>query len=124
MLDTGIDVPEIVNLVFFKRVMSKTKFWQMIGRGTRLSPNLFGPDQDKAFFYVFDYCQNLEFFSQNPETIEGSSGETLSARLFKLRLELIAELDKDRSPVPVTHEEPEQIYARRRSNCCGTRSRR
>lgn len=107
MLDTGIDVPEIVNLVFFKRVMSKTKFWQMIGRGTRLSPNLFGPDQDKAFFYVFDYCQNLEFFSQNPETIEGSSGETLSARLFKMRLELIAELDKDRSPVPVTHEEPE-----------------
>ena len=92
----GIDVPEVVNLVFFKLVRSKTKFWQMIGRGTRLSPNLLGPDKDKAFFYVFDYCQNLEFFSQNPETIEGSSGESLGERLFKLRLELIAELDKGR----------------------------
>ena len=68
MLDTGIDVPEVVNLVFFKLVRSKTKFWQMIGRGTRLSPDLFGPGKDKEFFYVFDYCQNLEFFSQNPTT--------------------------------------------------------
>src|SRR5205814_6178151 len=106
MLDTGIDVPEIVNLVFFKLVRSKTKFWQMIGRGTRLSPNLFGPDKDKAFFYVFDYCQNLEFFSQNPETIEGSLGESLSTRLFKLRLELISELDERGSSVPTAREEP------------------
>lgn len=107
MLDTGIDVPEIVNLVFFKLVRSKTKFWQMIGRGTRLSPNLFGPDKDKAFFYVFDYCQNLEFFSQNPETIEGSLGESLSTRLFKLRLELISELEERGSTVPMAREEPE-----------------
>ena len=107
MLDTGIDVPEIVNLVFFKLVRSKTKFWQMIGRGTRLSPNLFGPDKDKAFFYVFDYCQNLEFFSQNPETIEGSAGESLGKRLFKLRLELIAELDKERKESSLVREEPE-----------------
>ena len=107
MLDTGIDVPEIVNLVFFKLVRSKTKFWQMIGRGTRLSPNLFGPDKDKAFFYVFDYCQNLEFFSQNPETIEGSSGESLGKRLFNLRLELITELDKERSESKLVREEPE-----------------
>ena len=54
MLDTGIDVPEVVNLVFFKPVRSKTKFWQMIGRGTRLCPDLFGPGQDKEFFYIFD----------------------------------------------------------------------
>ena len=66
MLDTGIDVPEVVNLVFFKLVRSKTKFWQMVGRGTRLRPDLFGPGQPKEFFYIFDYCQNLEFFSQNP----------------------------------------------------------
>ena len=66
MLDTGIDVPEVVNLVFFKLVRSKTKFWQMVGRGTRLCPDLFGPGEDKEFFYIFDYCQNLEFFSQNP----------------------------------------------------------
>jgi len=58
MLDTGIDIPEVVNLVFFKLVRSKTKFWQMIGRGTRLCPDLFRPGRDKEFFYLFDYCQN------------------------------------------------------------------
>jgi len=73
MLDTGIDVPEIVNLVFFKLVRSKTKFWQMVGRGTRLRKDLFGPGQDKQFFYIFDYCGNLEFFSQNPPTTGGTT---------------------------------------------------
>ena len=94
MLDTGIDIPEVVNLVFFKLVRSKTKFWQMVGRGTRLCPDLFGPGQDKEFFYVFDYCQNLEFFSQNPATTEGALGESLGKRLFTTRLELIGELDQ------------------------------
>ena len=94
MLDTGIDVPEAVNLVFFKLVRSKTKFWQMVGRGTRLSPNLFGPGQDKKFFYIFDYCGNLEFFGQNPPTDEGSVGESLGKRLFKARLDLIDTLGK------------------------------
>ena len=93
MLDTGIDVPEVVNLVFFKLVRSKTKFWQMVGRGTRLCPNLFGPEKHKEFFYVFDYCQNLEFFSQNPETVDGALNESLGKRLFTRRLELIGELD-------------------------------
>ncbi|MEO5812854.1 MAG: DEAD/DEAH box helicase family protein, partial [Rhodanobacter sp.] len=93
MLDTGIDVPEVVNLVFFKPVRSKTKFWQMLGRGTRLCPDLFAPGQDKQFFYVFDYCQNLEFFSQDPPSTDGGSGESLGARLFKRRLELIGVLD-------------------------------
>ncbi|MDD2658114.1 MAG: DEAD/DEAH box helicase family protein [Methylococcales bacterium] len=98
MLDTGIDVPEAVNLVFFKIVRSKTKFWQMLGRGTRLCLNLFGPGKDKEFFYIFDYCQNLEFFSQNPDHSDGSTSEPLSARLFKARLEMIAELDKKLVP--------------------------
>lgn len=93
MLDTGIDVPEVVNLVFFKPVRSKTKFWQMVGRGTRLCPDLFGPGADKEFFYIFDYCGNLEFFSQNPKGTEGSTGDSLSARLFKRRLELVQTLD-------------------------------
>jgi type I restriction enzyme R subunit len=93
MLDTGIDVPEVVNLVFFKLVRSKTKFWQMIGRGTRLRKDLFGPDQDKAFFYVFDFCQNQEFFSQDAPAVEGSTGESLSARLFRARLEVVGGLD-------------------------------
>jgi type I restriction enzyme, R subunit len=94
MLDTGIDIPEVVNLVFFKLVRSKTKFWQMLGRGTRLRKDLFGPDKHKEFFYLFDYCQNLEFFSQNPQTIEGPLVESLGKRLFTARLELISELDR------------------------------
>lgn len=96
MLDTGIDIPEIVNLVFFKLVRSKTKFWQMLGRGTRLCPNLFAPgmDKDKKEFYIFDYCQNLEFFSQNHETVEGVSAPSLGERLFTSRIELIAALDR------------------------------
>ena len=93
MLDTGIDVPEVVNLVFFKLVRSKTKFWQMIGRGTRLCPNLFGPGQDKAFFYLFDYCQNLEYFNQRPDVTEGSLAPSLSSQLFTGRLDLLATLD-------------------------------
>jgi type I restriction enzyme R subunit len=94
MLDTGIDVPEVVNLVFFKVIRAKTKFWQMVGRGTRLCPDLYGPGQHKQFFNVFDYCQNLEFFSQNPDTCEGATSEPLTKRLFKARLQVIAELDK------------------------------
>ncbi|CAD6880498.1 Type I restriction-modification system, restriction subunit R (EC 3.1.21.3) [Methylomonas albis] len=94
MLDTGIDVPEVLNLVFFKVVRSKTKFWQMLGRGTRLCPDLFGPKQDKQFFYIFDYCQNLEFFSQNPDKADAGIPEALGTRLFKTRLALIAELDQ------------------------------
>ncbi len=94
MLDTGIDVPEIVNLVFFKLVRSKTKFQQMLGRGTRLRPDLFGPGKHKKFFYVFDYCQNLEYFSQNPETSEGAGVESLGQKLFTLRLDLIQACDQ------------------------------
>ena len=100
MLDTGIDVPEVVNLVFFKLVRSKTKFWQMVGRGTRLRPDVFGPGQPKEFFFIFDYCQNLEFFSQNPPVTEGALAESLGKRLFTSRLELVSELDKRLAPPP------------------------
>jgi type I restriction enzyme R subunit len=93
MLDTGIDIPEVVNLVFFKPVRSKTKFWQMIGRGTRLKPNLFGPGRDKEFFCIFDWCRNFEFFNQNPDKTEGAAADSLSRRLFSARVGLIAELD-------------------------------
>jgi len=61
MMDTGIDVPEVLNLVFFKKVMSYAKFWQMIGRGTRLCPELID-GEDKSKFYIFDFCGNFEFF--------------------------------------------------------------
>ena len=93
MLDTGIDVPEVVNLVFFKIVRSKTKFWQMIGRGTRLCENLFGPDRHKDKFLIFDFCQNFEFFNQNPCTVDGSVGVSLGQRLFASRVEMLGLLD-------------------------------
>lgn len=89
MLDTGIDVPEVANLVFFKPVYSKTKFWQMIGRGTRLCPNLFGPDDDKVDFRVFDFCFNFDFFKDKPDGIEGSSAVPLGTRLFRSRVQLL-----------------------------------
>ena len=110
MLDTGIDVPEVVNLVFFKVVRSKTKFWQMVGRGTRLCKDLFGPGDDKQNFFIFDFCQNLEFFSQNPDASDGSATEPLSARLFKARLQMIAALDNRAAAGPAEGEKPAQPY--------------
>jgi type I restriction enzyme R subunit len=111
MLDTGIDIPEIVNLVFFKLVHSKTKFWQMIGRGTRLCPNLFGPGVDKKFFFVFDYCQNLEYFSVYPDQTDGAAGDSLSKRLFNARLNVIGELDKCLIAAGEMRDEPPTAYA-------------
>ena len=99
MLDTGIDIPEIVNLVFFKVIRSKTKFWQMLGRGTRLCAELFGPGDDKTHFTVFDWCQNFEFFNQNPAAEDGSLAPSLAARLFNSRLELLATLDASKAYV-------------------------
>lgn len=95
MLDTGIDIPEVVNLVLFKRVYSKSKFWQMLGRGTRLCPDLFGPGQDKAHFYVFDFCDNFTFFNENPDGIEPNVQPSLTEKIFRARLELSAALQAD-----------------------------
>ncbi|WP_338130571.1 type I restriction-modification enzyme R subunit C-terminal domain-containing protein [Cohnella ginsengisoli] len=89
MLDTGIDVPQIVNLVFFKRIRSKTKFWQMIGRGTRLCRDLFGDGQDKTGFVIFDYLGNFEFFRQHKEGLPGSESQSLSEAIFAKRVRLI-----------------------------------
>ncbi len=92
MLDTGIDVPEIVNLVFFKPIYSKIKFWQMIGRGTRLCPDLYGPEDDKRDFRVFDFCFNFDFFNENPDGIETSGGLPLGTRLFRARVHLLCQI--------------------------------
>ena len=89
MLDTGIDIPEILNLVYFKIVRSKTKFFQMLGRGTRLCPNLFGPGFSKEYFTVFDFCMNFEFFKQPPAQPAGAIAESLTKKLFAARVELI-----------------------------------
>ena len=93
MLDTGIDIPEVVNLVFFKLVRSKTKFWQMIGRGTRLCPDLYAPGQHKQFFNVFDYCQNIEYFNGYMAKAEPAIADSLETRLFKARVDLLTSLD-------------------------------
>jgi type I restriction enzyme, R subunit len=88
MMDTGVDAPRVVNLVFFKQVKSATKFWQMIGRGTRLCPDLFGQGQDKSEFVIFDYCQNFEFFDVNPDGIEGKLVKSLTQQVFEAKLEV------------------------------------
>lgn len=94
MLDTGIDVPAVLNLVFFKPVKSKIKFVQMIGRGTRLCENLFGPGQDKEYFQIFDYCGNFEYFGEHPDTVDASGGLAITQRLFNIRLAILVELQK------------------------------
>jgi type I restriction enzyme R subunit len=88
MLDTGIDVPEIVNLVFAKPVRSRVKFWQMIGRGTRLCKDLFGPGLDKTKFRIFDHWGNFEYFDQPRQEVQPTQPKGLLQRLFEARIEL------------------------------------
>lgn len=103
MLDTGVDVPEAVNLVFFKKVRSKIKFWQMIGRGTRLCPGLGVVDpldkrhpggvcEDKTRFFIFDWCRNFQFFGQGGGAEEGATPATLSERIFAWQAQLAYDL--------------------------------
>ena len=94
MLDTGIDVPAVLNLVFFKKVRSKIKFVQMIGRGTRLCEDLYGPGENKKGFQIFDYCANFEFFGQNPDGKPSKEMLTLSQRLFNIRVDMLYELQR------------------------------
>jgi type I restriction enzyme R subunit len=88
MMDTGVDAPRVVNLVFFKMVKSSSKFWQMIGRGTRLCPGLFGPNEDKKEFMIFDYCQNFEFFDEFPEGSSAKSMKPLLQQIFEAKLKI------------------------------------
>ena len=113
MLDTGVDVPEILNLVFFKKVFSIIKFWQMIGRGTRVCKELypFSPSKeffeiedytddtkqvhkDKQGFYIFDCCENFPYFKENPKGRDGKFSFTLTQRIFEIKLEMIYELQR------------------------------
>ena len=94
MMDTGVDVPSVLNLVFFKKVRSKIKFIQMIGRGTRLCKDVYGPGKDKSSFLIFDYCGNFEFFNIHPDGYEVKEQITLSQRLFQIRLDMLFELQK------------------------------
>lgn len=92
MLDTGIDIPEIVNLVFFKKVRSYSKFWQMIGRGTRLCLNLFGEGQDKQRFLIFDFCNNFEYFRVSTNGSETGIQEGISEKIFNVKTQIVREL--------------------------------
>lgn len=100
MLDTGIDVPDVVNLVFFKPVHSKTKYWQMVGRGTRLRAGLYGPDADKTDFVIFDVCGNIEYFNQELPAAQPSSTRPLSQRLFNARIRVLGGLDARGTDLP------------------------
>lgn len=93
MLDTGIDVPSVLNLVFFKPVKSKIKFIQMIGRGTRLCPGLID-GKNKEYFLIFDYCGNFEYFDEHPDGTMNNNGKSLSQRLFDVKLDILVELQK------------------------------
>ena len=106
MLDTGIDVPEIVNLVFAKPVKSYVKFWQMIGRGTRLRPDLFGPGEDKREFLIFDHWGNFDYFDEHPEEVAPAATQSLMQRLFQARVALASEALK------VMEEESFQLAVR------------
>jgi len=98
MMDTGVDVPSCVNLVFFKKVRSKTKFWQMIGRGTRLCKGLGCIDRidgeytDKRRFLIFDYCGNFEFFRENKNGYEGTETKSLTESIFCKQIDLIFDM--------------------------------
>lgn len=94
MLDTGVDVPSVLNLVFFKCVKSKIKFMQMIGRGTRLCPKVFG-DADKKEFYIFDWCNNFEYFSVHSDGANPVAVKSLTERLYALRLDIAAALQSE-----------------------------
>lgn len=110
MLDTGIDVPEVVNLVFFKPVRSISKFQQMVGRGTRLRPDLYGPGQDKKDFFVFDVCGNFAYFDENPDASEGALAASLSERLFAARTQLVAALDRTRGDTALRRDTADLLH--------------
>lgn len=93
MLDTGIDVPSVLNLVFFKPIKSKIKFVQMIGRGTRLCEGLID-GQDKKYFLIFDYCSNFEYFDKHPDGSTNNNGKSLSQRLFDIKMNILVELQR------------------------------
>ena len=88
MLDTGVDVPEVVNLVFAKPVKSWVKFWQMIGRGTRLCPDLFGPGKHKSEFLIFDHYSNFQYFEEDYTEVDSPDSISLLQSLFEARLKL------------------------------------
>lgn len=110
MLDTGIGVRELVNLVFAKPVYSYTKFWQMIGRGTRLlEPEKIKPwCTQKDNFLILDCWDNFEYFKLNPRGKELKGQIPLPVRLFGVRLEKIEEA-QTQSNAEIVNKEVQKI---------------
>ena len=119
MMDTGIDAPQCVNLVFFKKVRSKTKFWQMIGRGTRLCNGLGcvdsidGEYSDKCRFLIFDYCGNFEYFRENTKGYESAEVKSLTESIFCKQISLICALQESNFA-----EEQYQSFRSRLTSAC------
>ncbi len=98
MMDTGVDAPRVLNLIFFKEVKSYAKYWQMIGRGTRLCPDIFGKGKDKEFFLIFDICANFEFFEEFPNGHTPAAVKSLSEQLFETKLEVVVTIQNNQEP--------------------------
>jgi type I restriction enzyme R subunit len=105
MMDTGVDAPRVLNLVFFKEVKSHSKYWQMIGRGTRLCPDIFAPGIDKEYFLIFDFCGNFEYFRDNPDGETHKTALSLSQQTFNTKLEIVMSIRE----LQTTTEEQEEI---------------
>lgn len=111
MLDTGIDIPELLNLVFFKPVKSKIKFWQMIGRGTRLCPNIYGEGKDKTSFQIFDFCANFSYFGINAKGLPSTKSSSLKERLFLKRVGLLRTMGPSALKEDILSIVKSQVYA-------------
>jgi type I restriction enzyme R subunit len=105
MMDTGVDAPRVLNLVFFKEVKSFAKYWQMIGRGTRLCKNIFGKDKDKEYFLIFDICANFEFFDEFPDGLTPKASKSLSQLIFETKLDIVMAIYNNQEPT-----EEEELY--------------
>ena len=109
MLDTGVDVPDILNLVFFKPVYSSIKYIQMVGRGTRLCKEIFADGSDKQEFYIFDWCENFEFFKDNKQGRKPVESMSVTERIFGLEADIIVVLQHERYQHGFTREYCEQL---------------
>lgn len=111
MMDTGVDAPRVVNLVFFKPVKSFAKYWQMIGRGTRLRPNLFGPGKDKKHFLIFDFCGNFEYFEEFPEGAKTTVSKGLSQLTYETILQIVLTIRNKSEATPEQDELAESFVS-------------
>ena len=109
MLDTGVDVPDILNLVFFKPVYSSIKYIQMVGRGTRLCKEIFADGSDKQEFYIFDWCENFEFFKENRQGRTPAESVSITERIFCLKTDLAVELQHHKYDYSFARELKEQL---------------